>query len=129
VKPRLLILDDQTQYLRSLERALRGEFDVRLAASQAEANAMLSGDVALVLTDIRLDESSGNDRQGLDFIRNARERFPELPIIAMSALDATDVEDAAQLAGATKFIHKPIVVTRLKQLLQEVRGLPKGKCA
>ena len=123
MKPVILILDDQTQYLRSLERALRSGFDVRLASSQHDAIAKLTGDVALVLTDIRLDESTDDDRQGLEFIRLARSRHPRLPIVAMSALDTGEVETAALAAGANRFLRKPIVVSQLKGLIHEVTGL------
>jgi len=125
MKPTILILDDQSQYLRALERSLRSGFDVVLATSRAEATARLSDDLALALTDIRLDESREDDRQGLDFIREVRGRFPHLPIVAMSALDSPDIENAALAAGATRFLRKPIVVTDLKALLSQLLGSTK----
>jgi len=127
MKPVILILDDQTQYLRSLERALRAGFDVRLASSQQDAIAKLTGDVELVLTDIRLDETSDDDRQGLEFIRFARSRHPQLPIVAMSALDVGEVEAAALAAGANRFLRKPIVVSQLKSHIHEMTKLSLDK--
>ena len=120
MKPVILILDDQTQYLRSLERALRGGFEVRPAANQADAIQKLTDEVAVVLTDIRLSESNDDDRQGLEFIGIARTRWPDLPIVAMSALDSPDVEQASLSAGANRFLRKPIVVTDLRKVLADL---------
>jgi len=119
-QPKILVLDDQGQYLRSLARALRADADLVLVGTFAAAQEAYSGDFALVLTDIRLDEARDDDRQGIDFIRFVRSRDAELPVIAMSALEAPAVEQAALAAGATRFLRKPIVVSELRALLTEL---------
>jgi DNA-binding response OmpR family regulator len=120
--PRLLVLDDQVQYGRSLDRALRREYELVLTVSQAEARQRLTSDICGVLADVRLDESKPNDRQGLEFVSWAREQRHDLPIISMSALDDESLESDALRAGATKFLRKPIVISHLRALLQELLG-------
>jgi DNA-binding NtrC family response regulator len=120
MKPKLLVLDDQLQYLRSLERALRQDFDVVLATTLSEANENISDSVALVLADVRLDERNDRDRTGLNFIQQSRSRYPYLPIVAMSALDASDVDRAAISAGASRFLRKPIVLSELRKLIGDL---------
>jgi DNA-binding NtrC family response regulator len=117
MKPRVLVLDDQVRYGRALERALGADFDVRVAEDVDSAKAQLGPTVALVLSDIRLNEADSGDRQGLAFIRFARSQFTSLPIVAMSALDDPDTSDQAIAAGATQFMRKPIVVSELRRLL------------
>jgi CheY-like chemotaxis protein len=124
MKPVILILDDQVQYLRSLERALRADFDVIIAGSLAEAKVKVASKCALLITDIRLNESNDKDRQGLEFIRWVRQQRPELPILAMSALDEPQLDSDALAAGATKFLRKPIVVSQLKSILQLLLSAP-----
>lgn len=119
-QPKILVLDDQGQYLRSLARALKADADLILVETLTAAQEAFSPDFALVLTDIRLDEARDDDRQGIDFIRFVRSRSAELPVIAMSALEAPDVEAAALAAGATRFLRKPIVVSELRMLLTEL---------
>lgn len=119
-QPKILVLDDQGQYLRSLARAIKADWDLVLVESLAAAKEAFSPAFALVLTDIRLDEARDDDRQGIDFIHFVRSRGAALPIIAMSALDAHDVEEAALAAGATRFLRKPIVVSDLRALLSEL---------
>jgi CheY-like chemotaxis protein len=122
MNPILLVLDDQVQYGRSLERALRREFEVVLTTSVAEAKDRVEKGVDLVLSDIRLDESKPDDRQGLDFIRWTRSRCGTLPIIAMSAVEDPTLEQEALSCGATRFLRKPIVVSQLRLLLAELVG-------
>jgi DNA-binding NtrC family response regulator len=122
MKPRLLVLDDQVQYGRSLDRALRRDYELILATSQEEARKSLSSDISGVLTDVRLDESNPNDRQGLEFVLWVRAQRPDLPIISMSALDEESLESDAMKAGATRFLRKPIVISQLRALLQELLG-------
>lgn len=120
MKSQILVLDDQSQYGRSLERALRQEYELVLAASQPEARKKLTADICGVLADVRLDEANLNDRQGLEFATWARMQRPDLPIISMSAVDDESLEADAIKAGATKFLRKPIVISQLKTLLQEL---------
>ena len=119
---RLLVLDDQVQYGRSLDRALRREYDLILATTQSEARQKLSSDITGILADVRLDESDLNDRQGLDFVMWARAKQPDLLIISMSALDDPSLEADALKAGATRFLRKPIVISQLKAMLRELLG-------
>lgn len=117
---KLLILDDQVQYGRSLDRALRQEYELVLATTFSEAKEKFTSDIGGVLADVRLDESKPNDRQGLEFVTWARGLRPELPIISMSAVDDESLESDAKKAGATKFLRKPIVISQLKMLLAEM---------
>ena len=120
MNPKLLVLDDQVQYGRSLERALRREYDLVVVSSMAEAKEKVFAGVSLVLSDIRLEESNPSDRQGLEFVEWLRSEKATIPIIAMSALDDPSLERDAMAAGATKFLRKPIVISQLKTLLHEL---------
>jgi CheY-like chemotaxis protein len=120
MSPKLLVLDDQVQYGRALDRALRREHELVLATTLAEAREKFTSGFSAILTDIRLDESNANDRQGLEFIADVRRKETSLPIIAMSALDDPDLEQAAISVGATRFLRKPIVISQLKALLEEL---------
>ena len=122
MNPKLLVLDDQVQYGRALDRALRREYELVSAASQTEAQQKLSPDISCVLADVRLNESNPNDRQGLEFVSWARAQRPHLPIISMSALEDASLETDALKAGATTFLQKPIVISQLKSILEELLG-------
>ena len=116
----ILVLDDQVQYGRSLERALRNEYELVLTTSLPEAKEKMTPDISGVLVDVRLDESNPNDRQGLEFVSWAKAQRPNLQIVSMSALDDESLEADALKAGATRFLRKPIVISQLKALLEEL---------
>jgi CheY-like chemotaxis protein len=120
MKPLILVLDDQVQYGRSLDRALRQDYVLVLATSLLEAMEKLTPDISGVLADVRLDELETTDRQGLEFVSWAKGKRPDLQIISMSALDDESLEADALKAGATRFLLKPIVISQLKALLEEM---------
>jgi DNA-binding NtrC family response regulator len=122
MKTRILVLDDQEQYLRSVARSLQDEYELILASRLDDARIALSSAIGVVLADVRLDENRNDDRQGLDFIRFLRVGYPDMPVIAMSALEAEDIEKDAFIAGATRFLRKPIVISNLKSVLCELVG-------
>ena len=117
--PRLLILDDQIQYGRSLERALRREYDIALASNLAEGQERALNGAEIVLTDVRLDEANLGNREGLAFVRWLRLRNAEIPIIAMSAVEDSSLEKDALDAGASTFLRKPIIVSQLRGVLRQ----------
>lgn len=119
-RPNIIVVDDQSQFLRSLQRALKADLDLILADNLTEAQDAFSLSTSLILTNIRLDEECDDGRQGIDFIRVVRKRNADIPVIAMSALDAPDVEYSAMADGATHFLRKPIVVSNLISLLSEL---------
>ncbi len=121
MKPKLLIVDDQVMYGRSLDRALRSDFSIVVATTVQGAQQSKGENLSCALVDIRLDEAKPDDRQGLEFIRWLRERKPHIPIVAMSAIEEESLEDEALKAGATRFLRKPIGISRLKELLQELQ--------
>jgi len=120
MRPKILVLDDQVQYGRSLDRALRRECELVVATSSGEAKRKLSSDIACILADVRLNESNPNDREGLEFVSWVRSQRPDLPVISMSAVDDESLESDALKAGATRFLRKPIIISQLKVCLQEL---------
>jgi DNA-binding NtrC family response regulator len=100
----VLIVDDEELIRRSLELALaQAGYSVVLAASGREALDCLALEApdCLVL-DLRL-----GDLPGLEVLREARERFPELKAIVITAHGDVDSAVAALRLGAYDFIKKP----------------------
>jgi len=69
----------------------------------------------LVLVDIQLKSSNG-----LDLIHLLHEKFPALPVIAMTMFDPVRYEKQARAAGASAFIVKQ---EGADKMLQIVRGV------
>lgn len=122
MKLRVLVLDDQVRYTRALQRAIGSEFEVVTAATVGEAQGAMTSDVQLVISDIRLSEADPADRQGLDFIGWVRARFPDVPVIALSALDEEGLDQRAVGLGASCFLRKPVTVSSLRTAMAEALG-------
>jgi DNA-binding NtrC family response regulator len=116
--PAVLIVDDEPLIRWSLSEGLaESGYPVRLAGNAAEARAAL---VALgqqplvVLLDLRLPDSVD-----LALLAEIRKRYPEAPVVMMSAHGTSeDVKRAGEL-GACRFVEKPFDVTELVKLVGE----------
>ncbi len=103
----LLVVDDAEMNRDMLSRRLcRQGFDVRLAASGAEALAIVAArPIALVLLDVEMPGMSG-----LDVLQRLRQQYSrvELPIIMVTARQhSQDMVDALSM-GANDYITKPV---------------------
>jgi two-component system response regulator HupR/HoxA len=69
----VLVVDDEKRSLESLRRVLSIEFEVICAATAAEAEAALVGDLApAILCDQRMPGENG-----VDFLKRVRHQWPE----------------------------------------------------
>ena len=116
---KILILDDSSDYLRALRGALRRDFEVLTAQSLEEAKQLLTVTVQVALIDVRLSEEDENNRDGIVFLRWAKERYPDIPMLMMSAYRNFDAVVEALNMGADYFLKKPIDLRQLKEILHE----------
>ncbi len=119
MKPKLLILDDQPEYLRALERALKSHYDILTASCVEEAQEQCHTNPVAALVDIRLCEAEPDNREGLGFVQWLHECHPDIVSIAISALEERDLAQRAHQAGAAVFLPKPVRVSELQAVLQE----------
>ena len=100
----VLIVDDEASIRESLQTLLELEgFTVETAATGEEGLAKMADQpMDLVLLDFALP-----DRNGLEILRDIRDRDPELGVIMITAYGTVENAVAAMQAGATNFIQKP----------------------
>ena len=117
---RILVLDDEPNIGSSLRLILEREgFAVTLARSIAEAKAAANRHDAMML-DVRLP-----DGNGIDFLRQLREREPAAPAIMISGHATIAEAVEATRAGAFDFLEKPL--SRDKVLLSIKNALEQAK--
>ena len=110
---RILVVDDDPLFLAVMGRALeRAEFAVVGVSDGAKALNLIMGEkFDALVCDLILPNPTG-----LQVIRHARDRFPDLPIVAISGGKSggksvhVDVFHVAQTIGATVVIKKPFEV-------------------
>jgi DNA-binding NtrC family response regulator len=101
---KILLVDDETAILETLEILFRGEgYDVAIADSGPKALAALEDEKPdLVLTDIRMPGAGG-----LEVLSAARAVDPELPVILMTAQASLQTAVRAVNEGAYYYLQKP----------------------
>ncbi|BAH37809.1 MAG TPA: hybrid sensor histidine kinase/response regulator [Gemmatimonas aurantiaca] len=117
----VLVVDDDPM-LRELGRRMIekiGEFAFT-AASGAEALAFLeqrAGDVSTVVTDLTMP-----DMGGLELIATLSERYPTIPVVAISGFTVQVGARAALDARQVPFVAKPFTIPELAQALAVARA-------
>jgi two-component system KDP operon response regulator KdpE len=117
---RVLVVDDEPQFLRALATNLRGAgYDVETAttASEAHAAAGLQPPDAVIL-DLVLPDGTGTD------VARELRTWTDVPIIVVSAVGDEDEKIAALDAGADDYVTKPFAIgellARLRAALRRV---------
>jgi DNA-binding NtrC family response regulator len=113
----VLIIDDEASIRESLQTLLELEgFAVESAATGEEGLARIAEQpMDLVLLDFALP-----DRNGLEILRDIRDRDPNLAVIMITAYGTVENAVQAMQGGATNFIQKP---WDNEKLLADVRSV------
>ena len=113
---RILVVDDE-QNIRTVLRALlaRDGHEVSCASDGDEAIAVLRrGGVNAVLTDLRMP---GTD--GMSLLRFAKEHYPGLPVVILTAHGTVDTAVEALKQGAFDYLTKPFDHTEMRQVIDK----------
>ena len=107
---RVLVVDDEADFLATYERLLRRQgYEVTTVSSRVAALAAVARDhLSLVISDLRL-----GDGDGLDIVRAARAAPTPLPVIVVTAYPSEELRRAALAAGASAFLAKPFLAATL----------------
>lgn len=115
----VVIIEDQRDVRDGLSLLVNGTHGFRCARSyrtMEEALEAIGGDAAdVILTDLGLPGMSG-----VDGIRILHERFPAVPILALTVYDSDAIVFSALCAGASGYLLKNTPPARLLESLKEV---------
>ena len=103
---KLLIIDDNKDYVASLTRALQNDYNVTAANDTSEALSKLRLGFDIILLDIRLNESDDENREGLDLLREFRTQRLDAPVVMMTAYGDVGLAVEAMKDGAADFLQK-----------------------
>ena len=114
---KILVVDDEHLVRWSVCRFLEGEGFIALEASSGpEALQVLQDeDIWLLITDLMMP-----DMDGVELIRKARVRKPDLAIFVISAVDSPGPIHSAREAGALHTFTKPIPFEKLVGTIQRM---------
>jgi DNA-binding response OmpR family regulator len=113
---RILVIEDEPALAGFIEQSLRADgYAVAVCHDGLSGEAAaLTGDYALVLLDLSLPA-----KDGLDVLRGIRARFPDLPVIALTARAAIEQRVEGLDRAANDYVTKPF---SFEELLARVRA-------
>jgi len=121
----ILVVDDEPdvadlfrQHFR--REARRGTYVMHFAASGAEALDRLSGEIQPVLVAV-LSDINMPGMDGLELLAEIKQRFPDLPVMIVTAYGDEERRRLAAEHGAAEYITKPIDFDQLKAQLLQLR--------
>ncbi len=116
---KLLIIDDQHDYLNSLAVALKKKFEITLATNYTSALNELQKGIDIALIDIRLDQNDEKNIDGLKILEWIKMNSPEVSSFIMSSYTEFSYAEQALNLGAKHFFKKPIDISSLSAILLE----------
>ena len=116
----ILLVDDEPEALRALERMLRGVgYQVEAFTSARQAIKRVSaGGVHVIVSDISMPEMTG-----VELLRTIRAYDADLPVVLVTGLPAIDSATDAVEYGAFKYIVKPFEAEVLRRAVERARKL------
>ena len=126
----ILVVDDEPDVAELFRQRFRGEtrqgkYVLHYAASGAEALDRLAGEIeptlVAVLSDINMP---GMD--GLQLLGEIKQRFPDLPVMMVTAYGDDERRRRAAEYGAADFLAKPVDFEHLKAQLRQLPSSPTG---
>ena len=120
-KPSILVVDDEENLRRSLAIILRRKgYEVMIAGTIKDARLRLEASAyQLTFLDLKLPDESG-----LTFLPELRRKYPEMPVVILTAHDKLDVAIEAIRKGARDFLLKPFDPPLLIQRVEEILAEP-----
>lgn len=116
-RKKLLILEDDRQYLDRLQKSLNDDYDVITASDIDSAKNQVSQRLDIVLSDIQLGD---DDKGGIKFLQWMKLTYPEIPVVMMTAFGSIEIAVEAIHLGAADFLQKPINLDNLNLVIQRI---------
>jgi len=127
-EPRILVVDDEENILRSVEKTLYREgFEVETADGNIKAFRLIEEALQegtpfdLVVIDLNMPDFEGKESRyaGLELLERIKARAPELLVIANSAWDEVETAKRCIEKGASDYFVKG----RNEEMLKKIRAV------
>lgn len=116
-KARILVVDDEDAHARATAESLeKVGYKCIVATGGREALRYLrQGNIDIVVTDLVMKETDG-----LEILRTAREKIPDVQVILVTGYGTVETAVKAMQNGAFTFLEKPVNIHQLRMVVDEV---------
>jgi DNA-binding NtrC family response regulator len=102
-KPKILVVDDEVEILRVLEKTLEDDFDVVTSSRAREAMNLVDDSFHIILSDQRMPEMTGSE-----FFAEVRQKYPQIVRIIMSGYsDMNALINSVNHGEIFRYLNKP----------------------
>ncbi len=120
-RKRILLVDDHALLRRGLRTLIETEPDLMVCAEASTRQAGLDA-IATAKPDLVIADLSLKDSDGLEMIKDLKQRFPHLPVLACSMHDEAAYAGRVLRAGARGYLSKQeaddiVVLTAIRRVL------------
>ena len=116
MKKSILVIDDDAVAGEFLQEALSLDgYEVKTLTSAKEALKLELSQFDLLMSDIRMPEMDG-----LQFLEQVHQKWPDLPVILMTAYGSLDTTMEALSLGAWDYISKPFSPNDCRKIVKKV---------
>jgi DNA-binding NtrC family response regulator len=125
IKPKILVVDDDTAVLTSLSLLLKqAGYEAKKASSPSEALKILEIEkIQVVLQDLNYSARQTTGEEGLELLQKINSKYPQVPVILMTAWGSIALAVDGLKAGASDFITKPWTHQQILQSVKTALGL------
>ncbi len=115
--PKILLVDDEEAVLKSITMLLKAEgHEVVAHKDPSKAAELIKTDnFDLLITDIRMTPIDG-----IELIKLAHAKTPDLPVIIISAYSSEKTEKQGYNAGCVSYLRKPFKISDVIEALHKV---------
>ena len=130
IEPKILVVDDEENLLRSTEKTLLREgYDVETATGNIPAFELMKEAMRedepfdLIILDLNMPDFTGQESKyaGLELLERLKSETPETPVIVNSAWDEVETAKLCIDKGAADYFVKG----RTDEMLQKIRAVLK----
>ena len=120
----ILVVDDEPDvadlFRQRFRREVRqGDYVMHFAVSGEQALERLAGEIQPMLVAV-LSDINMPGMDGLTLLDEVKKRFPDLPVMMVTAYGDDERRRRASELGASEFLTKPVDFDRLKQRLRQI---------
>ena len=121
MKPSILVVEDDKSLAEALGDTLElADYEVSTAANGVEAlNFLERHNVDMVVSDVHMDKMDGHS-----LLTQLKGRWPEVPVLLMTAYGTIPKAVAAMRQGAVDYLAKPFEADELLARISQTIGLP-----
>ncbi|MFW6052373.1 MAG: response regulator [Desulfosalsimonas sp.] len=123
MKPKVLLVDDDAAWLKTMQKELEkysDAFSVISAYDGSQAlETMASDQVSLVVSDLRMPNIDG-----FELLNQVLHKYPDIPVIIITAYDRPKTREVVFKSGADDYMTKPFAA---KELAEKITGVFKKK--